>query len=142
MATVGFNGLQASFETAFGAPFLTLSPQIYANLLRKKIAQHGTKVWLVNTGWTGGAYGKGTRIPLVYTRAMVRAALEGKLEGVATIRHPIFGLHMPIKVEGVPCSVLNPRDSWADKNDYDTRALKLSQMFSQNFAQFEIGISG
>ncbi len=138
----GINEPQASFETAFGAPFLTLSPQIYANLLRKKIAQHGTKVWLVNTGWTGGAYGKGTRIPLVYTRAMVRAALEGKLEGVATIRHPIFGLHMPIKVEGVPCSVLNPRDSWADKNDYDTRALKLSQMFSQNFAQFEIGISG
>jgi phosphoenolpyruvate carboxykinase (ATP) len=137
----GIDEPQASFETAFGAPFLTLSPQVYANLLRKKIAQHDTKVWLVNTGWTGGAYGTGNRIPLKYTRAMVRAALEGKLEGVATTRHPIFGLHMPISVEGVPSSVLNPSDSWADQNAYDLQARTLAQMFKDNFVQFEAGVS-
>ncbi len=137
----GITEPQASFETAFGAPFLTLEPQVYAELLREKIALHNTKVWLVNTGWTGGAAGVGTRIPIAYTRAMVRAALEGKLEHVATVRHPIFGLHMPISVEGVPSDVLNPRDSWIDKNDYDTRALELLRMFNQNFAQFEVAIS-
>jgi phosphoenolpyruvate carboxykinase (ATP) len=137
----GIHEPQASFETAFGAPFLTLIPQVYANLLRKKIAQHSTKVYLVNTGWTGGAAGVGKRIPIAYTRAMVRAALEGELEGVATTRHPIFGLQMPISVEGVPSEVLNPRDSWADKEVYDIQAQKLLQMFSQNFAQFNIDVS-
>jgi phosphoenolpyruvate carboxykinase (ATP) len=137
----GITEPQASFETAFGAPFLTLSPHVYAELLRKKIAQHNTKVWLVNTGWTGGAYGVGKRIPITYTRAMVRAALEGELEGVATIRHPIFGLHMPIRVEGVPSSVLNPKDAWEDQNAYDLQARKLAQMFIQNFVQFEPGVS-
>ncbi len=132
---------QASFETAFGAPFLTREPQVYAELLRKKIAQHGTKVWLVNTGWTGGAAGVGKRIPIAYTRAMVRAALEGKLEGVATSRHPIFGLHVPINVEGVPSAVLNPRDSWTDQDAYDLQARKLAQMFTKNFVQFEPGAS-
>jgi phosphoenolpyruvate carboxykinase (ATP) len=136
----GITEPQASFETAFGAPFLTLSPHVYAELLRAKIAQHGTKVWLVNTGWTGGAYGVGTRIPISYTRAMVRSALEGKLEGAATTRHPIFGLHMPISIAGVPSEVLNPRDSWADKEAYDLQAQQLLQMFRQNFAQFEIDI--
>jgi phosphoenolpyruvate carboxykinase (ATP) len=135
----GINEPQASFETAFGAPFLTRAPQVYAELLREKIALHDTKVWLVNTGWTGGAYGVGSRIPIAYTRAMVHAALEGKLEGVATTRHPIFGLHMPISVEGVPSSVLNPRDSWTDQNAYDAQALKLAQMFIRNYAQFEVG---
>ncbi len=137
----GITEPQASFETAFGAPFLTLEPQVYAELLCTKIAQHGSKVWLVNTGWTGGAYGVGKRIPIAYTRAMVRAALEGKLEGVATTRHPIFGLQMPICIEGVPGSVLNPRDSWADQEAYDIQAQKLLQMFSQNFAQFDIDVS-
>ncbi len=138
----GIHEPQASFETAFGAPFLTLEPQVYANLLRKKIALHDTKVFLVNTGWTGGAAGIGKRIPIAYTRTMVRAALEGTLEGAATIRHPIFGLHMPTSITGVPSSVLNPRDSWADKEDYDIQARKLLQMFNQNFAQFENGVSG
>jgi phosphoenolpyruvate carboxykinase (ATP) len=137
----GINEPQASFETAFGAPFLTLSPQVYADLLRRKIALHNTKVWLVNTGWTGGVYGVGKRIPIIYTRAMVRAALEGKLEDVATTRHPIFGLHVPISVEGVPDSVLNPSDSWADKNAYDLQARKLARMLNDNFVQFEAGVS-
>jgi phosphoenolpyruvate carboxykinase (ATP) len=137
----GITEPQASFETAFGAPFLTLEPQVYAELLREKIALHDTKVWLFNTGWTGGAYGVGKRIPIAYTRAMVRAALEGKLENVATTRHPIFGLYMPLEVEGVPSSVLNPSDSWADKDDYDLQARKLAQMFAQNFIQFEAGVS-
>jgi phosphoenolpyruvate carboxykinase (ATP) len=137
----GINEPQASFETAFGAPFLTLNPHVYAELLRKKIALHDSKVWLINTGWTGGAYGVGTRIPIAYTRAMVRAALEGKLENVATTRHPIFGLHIPISVEGVPSSLLNPSDAWADKNAYEHQAKKLAQMFSQNFVQFEAGVS-
>jgi phosphoenolpyruvate carboxykinase (ATP) len=137
----GITEPQASFETAFGAPFLTLEPQVYAELLRSKIALHDTKVWLVNTGWTGGAYGVGKRIPLAYTRAMVRAALEGRLEGVATTRHPIFGLHMPISIEGVPNSVLNPRHSWADQNAYDVQARKLVRMFRDNFVQFEAGVS-
>jgi phosphoenolpyruvate carboxykinase (ATP) len=137
----GITEPQASFETAFGAPFLTRTPQVYAELLREKIALHNTKVWLVNTGWTGGAYGTGNRIPIAHTRAMVRAALEGKLEHVATTRHPIFGLHVPISVEDVPSSVLNPSDSWADKKAYNTQAKKLAQMFSQNFVQFEAGVS-
>ena len=133
----GITEPQASFETAFGAPFLTREPQVYAELLREKIAKHNTKVWLVNTGWTGGAYGIGTRIQIAHTRAMVRAALEGRLEGVATITHPIFGLAMPLGVEGVPSAVLNPRESWTDKDAYDTQAQKLALMFTQNFAQFE-----
>ena len=137
----GIHEPQASFETAFGAPFLTLSPEVYAELLRRKIAQHGTKVWLVNTGWTGGAAGVGKRIPIAYTRAMVRAALEGELEGVTTIRHPIFGLQMPISIEGVPSSVLNPRDSWEDQYAYDVQARKLAKMFVKNFVQFESGVS-
>ncbi len=112
----GITEPQASFETAFGAPFLTRAPQVYAELLREKIALHKTKVWLVNTGWTGGAYGVGNRIQIAHTRAMVRAALEGKLNGVEASIHPIFGLLMPLEVEGVPRSVLNPRDSWADKD--------------------------
>ena len=137
----GITEPQASFETAFGAPFLTREPQVYAELLRQKIALHKTKVWLVNTGWTGGAYGVGTRIQIVYTRAMVRAALEGRLDGVPTIQHPIFGLCVPLEVEGVPSDVLDPRASWTDKNAYDTQALKLAKMFAQNFSQFEVGVS-
>jgi phosphoenolpyruvate carboxykinase (ATP) len=136
----GITEPQASFETAFGAPFLTREPQVYAELLRQKIARHDTKVWLVNTGWTGGAYGVGTRIPIVYTRAMVRAALEGQLEGVPMSTHPIFGLSMPLEIEGVPSEVLNPRDCWADKAAYDFQALKLAEMFRQNFRQFGVGV--
>ncbi len=133
----GITEPQASFETAFGAPFLTREPQVYAELLRQKIQQHNTKVWLVNTGWTGGAYGIGTRIKLEHTRVMVRAALEGKLEGVPTITHPIFELTMPLEIEGVPSNVLNPSEAWEDKNAYETQAQKLMKMFSQNYAQFE-----
>jgi phosphoenolpyruvate carboxykinase (ATP) len=137
----GITEPQASFETAFGAPFLTRAPHVYAELLREKIALHNTKVWLVNTGWTGGAYGVGNRIKIAHTRAMVRAALEGKLNGVATTIHPIFGLRMPLEVEGVPSSGLNPIDSWADKNAYVAQAQKLAQMFAKNFIQFEAGVS-
>ncbi|MFN3265534.1 MAG: phosphoenolpyruvate carboxykinase (ATP), partial [Deinococcales bacterium] len=128
---------QASFETAFGAPFLTREPHIYADLLREKIEQHGVQVWLVNTGWSGGAYGVGSRISIKHTRALVRAALSGELERTQFVRHPIFNLAMPLEVHGVPSAVLNPRETWADGAAYDAQAQRLAAMFAANFKQFE-----
>jgi phosphoenolpyruvate carboxykinase (ATP) len=137
----GITEPQASFETAFGAPFLTREPHIYADLLREKIEEHNTQVWLVNTGWVGGAYGTGTRISIKHTRAMIRAALSGQLEHAQTIQHPIFNLAMPLEVNGVPSQVLNPKDAWANGEEYDTQANKLAWMFAQNFKQFENRVS-
>ena len=128
---------QASFETAFGAPFLTREPHIYADLLREKIETHGAQVWLVNTGWIGGAYGVGSRISIGHTRALIRAVLNNQLELAQTTLHPIFKLAMPTNVQGVPSHVLNPRDAWADGAAYDLQAAKLAQMFIANFKQFE-----
>lgn len=126
----------ASFETAFGAPFLTREPHVYADLLREKIETHGASAWLVNTGWSGGPYGTGQRISIKYTRAMIRAALSGQLETTEWITHPIFNLSMPLEVDGVPARVLNPRDTWSDPNAYDAQAQRLAAMFHANFKQF------
>jgi phosphoenolpyruvate carboxykinase (ATP) len=128
---------QATFSTCFGAPFLPLHPTVYAKMLGEKLAKHGAQVWLVNTGWSGGPYGVGSRMKIAYTRAMVRAALNGDLDNVPTENDPIFGLPMPTACPGVPAEVLNPRNTWADKDAYDKKARELAALFVKNFKQFE-----
>ncbi len=130
------NEPKATFSPCFGAPFMALPPTVYSKLLREKIAKHDVNVWLVNTGWTGGPYGTGRRMSLPQTRAMVRAALAGKLDGVPLDTDPIFGLHMPTKCPGVPAKVLNPRDTWKDKNAYDDKAGELAGRFRENFKKY------
>ena len=127
---------QPTFSACFGAAFLSLHPGVYADMLGKKIEDHGARVWLVNTGWTGGPYGTGHRMKLAYTRAMVRAALAGRLDDVETRTVPVFDLEVPTAVPGVPSEVLNPRDTWADQAAYDERAATLAKAFQDNFAQF------
>lgn len=139
---------QATFSTCFGAPFMALSPTVYADLLGEKIAQHKVNVWLVNTGWSGGPYGVGHRMKIAHTRAMVNAALNGGLAGVPTKPDPIFGLAVPIACPGVPAEVLDPRQTWSDPAAYDAQARKLAGMFAENFKTFagqvskEVGAAG
>ena len=133
----GINEPVAAFSACFGAPFMPLHPTKYAELLGEKMDQHKVNIWLINTGWSGGAYGTGSRIKLKYTRAMINAALNGDLDGVNYEKHPIFGLNMPTEVTGVPSEILNPRDTWADKAGYDVQANKLAGMFVNNFKKFE-----
>ncbi|MDP2390420.1 MAG: phosphoenolpyruvate carboxykinase, partial [Acidobacteriota bacterium] len=123
----------ATFSTCFGAPFLPLNPNVYAKQLGERIAKHQSRVWLVNTGWTGGPHGVGSRMKIAYTRAMIRAALSGQLDAVAYSRHPFFNIDMPTAVPGVPATVLDPRGTWADQAAYDTQAAKLARMFVENF---------
>jgi phosphoenolpyruvate carboxykinase (ATP) len=132
----------ATFSTCFGAPFLPLRPEVYANLLREKMEKHGVKVWLVNTGWTGGAYGVGHRIKLSYTRAMIKAAFSGELDNVPYDIHPIFQLHVPTSCPGVPSEILDPRHTWEDKAEYDEKARELYGMFEQNHANIGGGGEG
>lgn len=127
---------KATFSACFGAPFLPLHPIVYAEMLREKVKRHDVRVWLVNTGWTGGAYGEGERIDLPYTRAMINAALEGRLDDVEMEQEAVFGLHLPRAVEGVPHDILRPRDSWPDPTAYDAQASTLAAMFRKNFNQF------
>jgi phosphoenolpyruvate carboxykinase (ATP) len=124
------------FSACFGQPFLPLRPKVYAELLGKKIDEHGSKVWLINTGWTGGAYGVGSRMKLGFTRAMIHAAFDGQLDGVAFETDPIFGLHIPSECPNVPSDLLNPRNTWSDKAAYDAQATKLHGMFEENAKQF------
>ena len=126
-----------SFSACFGAPFMPLHPTEYADMLRKKMQEAGVNVWLVNTGWTGGPYGVGSRMKLKYTRAMITAAMEGKLDTVSYEKHPIFGLNMPTSCENVPKEVLNPRNTWKDKKEYDKKAIELATSFKKNFEKFE-----
>lgn len=128
---------KATFSTCFGAPFMVLHPSVYANLLGEKIQKHHVKCWLVNTGWTGGPYGEGHRMKIAHTRTMLNAALNGELDNVETFEDPFFGLQVPKTVNGVPNEVLNPRNTWADKNRYDETAKKLVNMFHENFKSFE-----
>lgn len=128
---------QATFSACFGSPFLPLAPSAYAKMLGEKIDQFDTNVFLVNTGWTGGAYGVGDRMKLIYTRAMIHAALEGELNSVETITDDIFGLVIPLHVPGVPDEVLIPKNTWTDKNAYDTEAKSLANKFHQNFTKFK-----
>ncbi len=127
----------ATFSSCFGAPFLPLPPGVYAKMLGEKIARHDVRVWLVNTGWTGGPYGTGSRMKLPHTRAMVRAALAGVLEKATFSRDPIFGFEVPDAVPEVPVAVLTPRGTWPDAAAYDAQAAKLANMFRENFRQFE-----
>src|SRR4051794_7313622 len=132
---------KATFSTCFGAPFLPLDPSRYAKMLGEKIARHNARVWLVNTGWSGGPYGVGKRMKLAYTRAMIRAALAGALDGVSFAREPMFNLEIPATCPGVPADVLDPRTTWADGAAYDAQAKKLAAMFVENFKTFERGVS-
>ncbi len=128
---------QATFSACFGAVFLVWPATKYAEMLGKLIDEHGSDVWLLNTGWTGGAYGVGKRMNLTYTRAMVNSLLSGKLHDAKVETDPVFGLSVPVQVADVPADVLKPRETWADKSAYDTQAKKLSGMFRDNFAKFE-----
>ncbi len=127
---------QATFSSCFGAVFLVWHPTKYAEMLGSLIDEHGANVWLVNTGWSGGGYGVGSRMKISYTRAMVRAALGGRLERTPMVTDPIFGLHIPTDVPSVPSDVLNPRKTWPDGAAYDAQARKLADMFRKNFEKF------
>lgn len=133
----GITKPEATFSNCFGAPFLPLAPATYAEMLGEKIDLHNSKVFLVNTGWTGGPYGVGHRMKLSFTRAMVNAALEGKLNTVKTTKDNIFGLNIPLHVPGVPEDVLIPRHTWEDKEAYDSTAQTLASQFHENFKIFK-----
>ena len=132
---------KATFSSCFGAPFMAQHPSVYAALLGRKIDEHKVTCWLVNTGWTGGPYGTGSRMKIAYTRAMINAALGGKLDGVAFAPDPVFGVLVPSSCPGVPSEVLAPRSTWADPKAYDPQARKLAHMFVENFAQFGAEVS-
>jgi phosphoenolpyruvate carboxykinase (ATP) len=134
---VGLSGPEATFSACFGSPFIPLPARVYAQMLGEKMTRHGVRVFLLNTGWTGGPAGVGSRIKLDYTRAMVRAALQGALDEVETYTDPIFGLHVPAHIPGVPDQILHPRKTWNDKNAYDTQARDLARRFVENFKKFE-----
>lgn len=132
---------QSTFSTCFGGPFMPLHPYVYADLLRKKIEEHKVDCWLVNTGWVGGPYGVGHRISIKYTRALLNAALDGKLAKVNFITDPVFGFQIPTECEGVPSEILNPIDSWQDKAEYMKKYEALAQSFVDNFKKYEDGVS-
>ena len=129
---------QPNFSTCFGSPFLPLRPKVYAEMLGRRMQEHGSQCWLVNTGWFGGPYGIGSRMKLPYTRAMVNAAIEGKLNNVEFETDPAFGLTVPKSVPGVPPEFLRPRDAWKDKAAYDKSAADLSARFAKNFEKFDV----
>lgn len=133
----GVNEPQPNFSACFGAPFMPLHPARYAEMLSAKMQAADVNVWLVNTGWTGGPYGTGSRMKLRYTREMISSALEGKLDQVDFEQHPVFGLQMPTSCDNVPSEILNPRNTWEDKAAYDKKALELAESFRRNFAKFE-----
>ena len=133
---IGVTEPQPTFSTCFGAPFLPQEPVVYARMLGQKLDRHGPGVWLVNTGWTGGPFGEGERMPISATRALLRAALEGDLDDVEYREHPIFGLRVPVEVPGVEPKLLDPRSTWRDPEAYDRKARGLARMFRDNFEQF------
>jgi phosphoenolpyruvate carboxykinase (ATP) len=132
----GINEPQPTFSTCFGAPFMPRRPEVYGKLLQAKIARQGASCWLVNTGWTGGAYGTGRRMPIKATRALLSAALSGTLSGVEFRKDRVFGFDVPVDVPGVDAALLDPRGTWADPATYDAQAAKLVGMFQKNFAQY------
>jgi phosphoenolpyruvate carboxykinase (ATP) len=133
---IGVTEPEATFSTCFGAPFMPRHPSIYGNLLKGRIAKGGVKCWLVNTGWTGGKYGVGNRMPIKATRALLNAALDGSLNNVEFRVDPNFGFEVPVSVPGVDSAILDPRDTWADKAGYDATAARLVKLFTDNFARF------
>ncbi|MFN2511569.1 MAG: phosphoenolpyruvate carboxykinase [Pyrinomonadaceae bacterium] len=137
----GIKEPEAAFSTCFGAPFMVLHPGVYADLLGKKMDQHDAACWLVNTGWSGGPYGIGHRMKISHTRAMIRAILSGQLANVETKPDPIFGVGVPVSCPEVPENVLQPRNTWSDKEAYDRQARDLARRFNENFKQYESGVS-
>ena len=134
---IGVTEPEATFSTCFGAPFMPRHPSVYGNLLKERIAKGGVTCWLVNTGWTGGKYGTGNRMPIKATRALLNAALDGSLNDAEFRKDPNFGFEVPVAVSGVDAAILDPRSTWADKDEYDQTAQKLVKLFVDNFAEFE-----
>ncbi|MDR3407765.1 MAG: phosphoenolpyruvate carboxykinase (ATP), partial [Methylovirgula sp.] len=126
----------ATFSACFGAPFLPRPPQVYGELLRRYLSESKAATWLVNTGWTGGAYGVGKRISIAHTRALLRAALSGALDGAEFREEPYFGLSVPLHVPGVPDEILDPARAWPDPDAYAAQARRLVGLFEENFAKF------
>ncbi len=131
---------KATFSACFGAPFLPLHPGKYAAMLGKKMKEDNVNVWMINTGWSGGPYGVGQRMKLAYTRAMITAALEGKLDNVEYVAHRTFGMMMPKECPNVPAELLSPRFAWSDENEYDLKAKELAAMFVKNFEKYASGV--
>jgi phosphoenolpyruvate carboxykinase (ATP) len=127
---------EATFSTCFGSPFLPLPANAYSRMLGERMAKHGARAFLVNTGWTGGPYGVGKRMDLDHTRAMIDAATSGAIDRIETKRHPIFNLDIPVSCPGVPSEVLDPRATWDDKEGYEEKARELARMFVKNFERF------
>jgi phosphoenolpyruvate carboxykinase (ATP) len=133
---IGVTEPSATFSTCFGAPFMPRHPSVYGNLLKERIAKGGVDCWLINTGWTGGQYGVGHRMPIKVTRALLNAALDGSLNNAEFRIDPNFGFKVPVAVPGVESKILNPRETWPDGAGYDATAKKLVDQFIENFAQF------
>ena len=136
---IGVKEPQPTFSTCFGAPFLPQPPAVYARMLGEKLDRHGSSAWLVNTGWTGGPYGEGHRMPIAATRALLHAALSGRLDHETYRTDPVFGFEVPVHVPGVESALLDPRSTWRDPDAYDRKARELAQMFRDNFARFDAG---
>jgi phosphoenolpyruvate carboxykinase (ATP) len=130
---IGVTEPQPTFSTCFGQPFLPQPPSVYARMLGAKLDEHGSAVWLVNTGWTGGAFGEGSRMPIAATRSMLRAALSGELDEAETRVDPVFGFRVPVEIAGVEPKLLDPRATWRDPDAYDRKARELAQLFVDNF---------
>ena len=137
----GIKEPEATFSTCFGAPFMVLHPGVYADLLGRKIQEHKANCWLVNTGWSGGPYGEGQRMKIAHTRAMIRAILNGSLAAIETRPDLVFGVGVPLSCPGVPAEVLQPRNTWKDKDAYDEKARDLARRFNENFRKYEAGVS-
>jgi phosphoenolpyruvate carboxykinase (ATP) len=137
---IGVSEPQPTFSTCFGQPFLPQPPSVYAGMLGEKLDRHGSAVWLVNTGWTGGPFGEGSRMPIEATRAMLRAALDGELDDVELLTDPVFGFRVPVGVPGVDHRLLDPRSTWRDPDAYDRKARELARLFVDNFASRFDGI--
>ena len=133
---IGVKEPQPTFSACFGAPFLPQAPVVYARMLGAKLDEHRSIVWLVNTGWTGGPFGEGSRMPIQATRALLDAALSGKLDASRFRTDPVFGFDVPVEVDGVDSALLDPRTTWRDPDEYDTKAGELARMFRANFARF------
>ena len=138
---VGVTEPEATFSACFGEPFMPMHPGVYADLLSNKMAEHNATCWLINTGWSGGQYGVGSRIKIPWTRAMLNAALDGDLDDVEFVIDPRFNVEVPTSCTGVPSEVLQPRETWESKEEYDITADKLARMFNENFKRYENGVS-
>jgi phosphoenolpyruvate carboxykinase (ATP) len=134
---IGVTEPQPTFSTCFGAPFLPQPPSVYARMLGEKLVAHDVTTWLVNTGWTGGPFGEGRRMPIAATRALLTAALSGALDGADYHVDPVFGFAVPAEVPDVDSSLLDPRSTWSDPDAYDRKARELAQMFRTNYEHFE-----